>query len=166
MNKRAPERCTDCYRELPASVLKHVQCERGVAWRCPNCTALAQRKGTKLVKFEQDHQRGVLAEQLIKRARKYLKRTGCKCEACKQTYPIDLLSLHHIIPRAAAPEFRGVSRGLQFVLCKTCHALEHQYYWPRGETLLASVCRIAKPWVRPGERSGLFPHPAWTDAAA
>jgi len=162
----APTHCSECQRKLPETVLRYVSSEHGIEFHCPNCVALLNREGTKLAKFEMGHRvRGVLAKQLVKRARRFLNMTGCKCQACKETFPVDVLTEHHVIPKAAAPQFKGNGSPM-IVLCLTCHALEHRYFWPRCSTLLEGVCRAAKPWVRPGERSGLWPHPAWTDAAA
>jgi 5-methylcytosine-specific restriction endonuclease McrA len=56
-----------------------------------------------------------------KRRRLYFEREGV-CEECKQSFPLEALELHHIVPRSEGG--RDVDGNLR-LLCGRCHEGRH-----------------------------------------
>ena len=63
--------------------------------------------------------------QLNRAKKRIYKKTGGVCSCCGETFPIDALSIHHIIPVAVNPKLIVKGSNLK-LMCEDCHVEYHK----------------------------------------
>lgn len=63
--------------------------------------------------------------QLNRAKKRIYKKTGGVCSCCGETFPIDALSIHHIIPVSVKPRLIAKESNLQ-LMCEDCHVEYHK----------------------------------------
>lgn len=62
----------------------------------------------------------------LNRAKKRIyQKTGGVCSCCGETFPIDALSIHHIIPVSVKPKLIVKENNLK-LMCEACHVEFHK----------------------------------------
>ena len=63
--------------------------------------------------------------QLNRAKKRIYKKTGGVCSCCGETFPIDALSIHHIIPVSVNPKKIAKESNLK-LMCEACHVEIHK----------------------------------------
>lgn len=63
--------------------------------------------------------------QLNRAKKRIYKKTGGVCSCCGETFPLDELKIHHVIPVAVKPKLIAKESNLK-LMCEACHVELHR----------------------------------------